>query len=72
MYDELYHGLPWRQRSDMKNGEKYLQPRLTAWYGDHPYSYSGITHEACTEVKEFFFIFFLLILFFLAHVPILN
>ncbi|XP_045198242.2 alpha-ketoglutarate-dependent dioxygenase alkB homolog 3-like [Mercenaria mercenaria] len=49
MYEELFHGLPWRQRSDVKNGEKYLQPRLTAWYGDHPYRYSGVTHDACTE-----------------------
>lgn len=50
LFDELYHGLAWRQRSDFKNGEKYLQPRLTAWYGDHPYSYSGVTHDANIQV----------------------
>lgn len=51
MFDILFHELPWRQRSDVKNGEKYLQPRLTAWYGDFPYSYSGVTHEAHTDVS---------------------
>lgn len=49
IFDDLYHGLPWKQRSDVKHGEMYLQPRLTAWYGEHPYSYSGVRHEACTE-----------------------
>lgn len=49
MFTELHHELPWRQRSDVKNGEEYLQPRLTAWFGDHSYSYSGVTHEAIKE-----------------------
>ncbi|XP_013379464.1 alpha-ketoglutarate-dependent dioxygenase alkB homolog 3 [Lingula anatina] len=46
MFDELYHELPWRQRNDLKiNGESYAQPRLTAWFGDLPYSYSGLTWD---------------------------
>lgn len=45
IFDELFHNLPWKQRSDVKNGIEYLQPRLTAWYGDVSYSYSGLTHE---------------------------
>lgn len=49
IYNDLYHEVPWRQRSDVKNGESLLQPRLTAWYGDFPYSYSGVRHEANTE-----------------------
>ncbi|KAH3728630.1 alpha-ketoglutarate-dependent dioxygenase alkB homolog 3-like [Dreissena polymorpha] len=50
LYETLFHELPWRQRTDVKkDGEKFLQPRLTAWYGDHPYSYSGLTHEARTD-----------------------
>jgi len=36
----LMEEVPWVQNSD-KYGP---QPRLTAWYGDHPYSYSGLTH----------------------------
>ncbi len=52
IYDQLFHELPWRQRSDVdKDGVTYLQPRLTAWYGDFKYSYSGVTHDANTEVS---------------------
>ena len=51
IYNDLYHEVPWRQRSDFKNGESFLQPRLTAWYGDFPYSYSGVRHEANAEVR---------------------
>ncbi|XP_070532714.1 alpha-ketoglutarate-dependent dioxygenase alkB homolog 3-like [Ptychodera flava] len=47
MYSTLKEKLPWEQRRDVKrNGESYLQPRLTAWFGDLPYSYSGVTLEA--------------------------
>lgn len=49
MFTELHQEIPWRQRSDVKNGEEYLQPRLTAWFGDYPYSYSGVTHESLKE-----------------------
>nr|XP_022289970.1 alpha-ketoglutarate-dependent dioxygenase alkB homolog 3-like [Crassostrea virginica] len=50
IYDTLYHELPWRQRTDVKKtGESFLQPRLTAWYGDVPYSYSGLTHDSCPQ-----------------------
>ena len=56
MYNDLYHEVPWRQRSDVKNGESFLQPRLTAWYGDFPYSYSGVRHDANTEVRFLFFV----------------
>ncbi|XP_064604784.1 alpha-ketoglutarate-dependent dioxygenase alkB homolog 3-like [Liolophura sinensis] len=49
-YDQFYQDLPWRQRSDVKNGESYLQPRLTAWFGEHPYSYSGVTHDKNSEM----------------------
>ena len=51
IYEQLYQELPWRQRSDVKNGETYLQPRLTAWYGDHGYAYSGVKHEANVHVS---------------------
>lgn len=51
MYNDFYHEIPWRQRHDVKNGESFLQPRLTAWYGDFSYSYSGIRHEANTDVS---------------------
>lgn len=46
LFDELFHEVPWHQRSIIVGGQSYLQPRLTAWFGDVPYSYSGTTHEA--------------------------
>lgn len=49
LYKRLFHDLPWRQQSDVKNGVSYLQPRLTTWYGDLAYSYSGVTHPASVE-----------------------
>ncbi|XP_029658423.1 alpha-ketoglutarate-dependent dioxygenase alkB homolog 3 [Octopus sinensis] len=46
IFRTLLHDLPWKQASDvLPNGSKFLQPRLTAWYGDLPYSYSGQTHQ---------------------------
>ena len=35
--------IPWKQDSIYLFGRKVNQPRLTAWYGDRGYSYSGIT-----------------------------
>ena len=50
MYGILFHELPWKQKNDIKNGVEYPQPRLTAWCGDVPYSYSGVTHQPDTKV----------------------
>jgi len=36
---------PWSQQQITVYGKHYLQPRLSAWYGDLNYSYSGITME---------------------------
>jgi alkylated DNA repair dioxygenase AlkB len=36
---------PWRQEEITVYGKPYLQPRLSAWYGDLAYSYSGIRLE---------------------------
>jgi len=33
---------PWRQDSIVLFGKPHLQPRLTAWYGDASYTYSGL------------------------------
>ena len=39
--------IPWKQKTgcDKVTGEDYLQARLTAWFGEHTYSYSGITQQ---------------------------
>lgn len=45
--DELRQVTPWRQETVTVWGKEFLQPRLTAWYGDSgiAYSYSGITMD---------------------------
>jgi alkylated DNA repair dioxygenase AlkB len=42
---QLIDGCPWRQEEITVYGKAYLQPRLSAWYGDLGYSYSGIRLE---------------------------
>jgi len=41
---QLIAEVPWRSESIVVRGKTYLQPRLTAWYGDEgaKYTYSGI------------------------------
>lgn len=41
----LIEKTPWRQEEITVYGKPYLQPRLSAWYGDLAYSYSGIRLE---------------------------
>jgi len=43
MFEQLLHEIPWKQENIFINGESKAQPRLTAWYGDINYSYSGLT-----------------------------
>lgn len=50
MFEELMREIPWVQKKDNKNGVEVVQPRLVAWYGDVPYSYSGVTHQPNCEV----------------------
>lgn len=42
---ELLEGTDWRQEIATTFGRKIPLPRLTAWYGDAGYAYSGIRHE---------------------------
>jgi alkylated DNA repair dioxygenase AlkB len=48
-YDSLLQTIiddsAWRQEEITVYGKSYLQPRLSAWYGDLAYSYSGIRLE---------------------------
>ena len=34
---------PWRAETVVVYGKRHLQPRLTAWYGEAGYTYSGLT-----------------------------
>lgn len=45
IFEQLSNEVPWKQQPVTKAGLTYLQPRLTAWFGEHPYAYSGISHE---------------------------
>jgi alkylated DNA repair dioxygenase AlkB len=36
---------PWRQESVVVYGKRHPQPRLTAWYGEASYTYSGLKLE---------------------------
>ena len=52
LFDELLNSLPWQQEAVVDGDETYLQPRLTAWLGELPYSYSGVTHAPNSEVNS--------------------
>ncbi|XP_043829053.1 alpha-ketoglutarate-dependent dioxygenase alkB homolog 3 isoform X2 [Dromiciops gliroides] len=45
IFEQLCQDVPWKQRTGTREGTTYLQPRLTAWYGELPYTYSRITME---------------------------
>ena len=45
-FDELHRAVAWEQRSVTVFGRIYPQPRLTCWYGEVPYVYSGLRWEA--------------------------
>lgn len=45
LLDRLIHESPWRHQEITVYGKAYRQPRLSAWYGDLGYSYSGIQLE---------------------------
>ncbi len=45
LLQRLIDETPWRQDQITVYGKPYLQPRLSAWYGDMGYRYSGITLE---------------------------
>jgi len=45
-FNDLIKNSEWRQEEILIFGKTVKFPRLTAWYGERPYAYSGITHEA--------------------------
>jgi alkylated DNA repair dioxygenase AlkB len=45
LLERLMAESPWRQEEITVYGKAYRQPRLSAWYGDLGYSYSGIRLE---------------------------
>jgi alkylated DNA repair dioxygenase AlkB len=45
VFARLLNETPWRADSVVVYGKRHLQPRLTAWYGDASYTYSGLRLE---------------------------
>lgn len=45
VFQRLLIETPWREESVVVYGKRHLQPRLTAWYGDASYTYSGLRLE---------------------------
>ncbi len=45
-FDILMKTVDWRQERAVLFGRRIPVPRLTAWYGERAYGYSGIRHEA--------------------------
>lgn len=43
LFNDLRESIRWRQDQITVYGKTHPQPRLTCWYGDRSYSYSGIT-----------------------------
>lgn len=43
IFSRLLAGTDWKSESITLWGKQFLQPRLTAWYGDAAYTYSGLT-----------------------------
>ncbi|KAB0404495.1 hypothetical protein E2I00_016511 [Balaenoptera physalus] len=45
VFEQLCQDVPWKQRTGIREDVTYQQPRLTAWYGELPYTYSRLTLE---------------------------
>lgn len=45
-YAELRRAVDWAERWVRVYGKNHPQPRLTRWYGEVPYTYSGLTWDA--------------------------
>lgn len=42
IFERLLRDTPWRHETVVVYGKRHLQPRLTAWYGEAGYTYSGL------------------------------
>lgn len=42
---DIEQAIPWRHETIKMFGREVMQPRLTSWMGDAPYTYSGRRHD---------------------------
>jgi alkylated DNA repair dioxygenase AlkB len=58
LFQRLRDGIPWRQEHLSLFGRRIAQPRLSAYQGDFPYTYSGLTlaaapwHPALADLRD--------------------
>lgn len=52
LFTKLFNNINWKQEPIKLFGNFLLQPRLTAYYGDKPYSYSGITMNSLPWIPD--------------------
>lgn len=53
-FDQLLASVAWKQESIKIFGREIMQPRLTAWYGDKAYTYSGLTMQPASWIQPLF------------------
>lgn len=56
LYELLKINIDWQSEAVFVYGKRHLVPRLTAWHGDKPYTYSGYTHPPKAWSKELLFL----------------
>lgn len=56
LYNRLKSSIEWQAEEIFVYGKKHLVPRLTAWYGEKEYSYSGLLHQPKIWNDELIFI----------------
>nr|WP_074213558.1 alpha-ketoglutarate-dependent dioxygenase AlkB [Salinivibrio sp. ES.052] len=54
LFTALREQVPWQQLPITLFGRTMMQPRLLAWYGDHPYTYSGLTLQPLAWTQTLF------------------
>jgi alkylated DNA repair dioxygenase AlkB len=52
LFDRLIAAIDWRSETAVIMGRRVALPRLTAWYGEASYRYSGILHQPAPWVPE--------------------
>jgi alkylated DNA repair dioxygenase AlkB len=52
LFAALLHAIAWRAETALVMGRRIALPRLTAWYGDAAYTYSGIRNAPAAWIPE--------------------
>jgi alkylated DNA repair dioxygenase AlkB len=55
-FKKLLSSVKWKQEAIKVFGREIMQPRLTAWYGDRAYTYSGLTMQPSAWIEPLSYI----------------